>query len=247
MEPTEKGKTPGGKMERGGKRIRGGRPQLIRGDRGEGHVPFFRSDLGEDPIVGAEFLELLPTPLGDGTYFTSPAVMDKALVSPLNRAWCELFGAENRDDRSRVVSAICAYFAVNSTTPRVLAKERLSVVIGGVLVDVNVEDIQRLIYQITKEVELRRVFRAYADFTRAVLVQNPVLRPHLFTKFNLPDNFRHIAFDCSEYCESPPLSQVELDVLRRCRAVVLERTAESDRTLQTESEENQQHQGQTRQ
>jgi len=179
--------------------------------------------------VNDEFLELVPVEI-EGVAFTSPSVMDKAFISPLNQALCQIFEAKTKADRSRVLSAFVIYFAVNSTTPRLLAKEKITVSYGKDVVEVPLDQLQRLVHTVTGETELRRVLRAYADFTRDVLARNPTIRTHLYMKFNLSENFRQIAFDFAEYCENPPLSAPELEMLSQCKAKVLAETAESDRS-----------------
>jgi len=178
--------------------------------------------------VNDEFLEIVPVEI-EGVAFTSPSVMDKAYVSPLNQALCTIFEAKTKADRSRVISAFVTYFAVNSTTPRLLSKEKITVYYGNNAVEVPLDQIQRLVHSVTGETELRRVLRAYADFTRDVLSRNITIRTHLYMKFNLSDNYRHIAFDFAEYCENPPLSGPELEMLAQCKAKVISETQDSDR------------------
>lgn len=168
--------------------------------------------------------------VADQACFTDPAVMDRDLVPVLNRAWNALFGGKTPGDLSRVLTTICLYFATNSTSPRIPPKEKISIVIGGRRVSVYVDRIVNTAYDITGERDVRRVMRAYADFTRDCLRKNAWVRTKMFQEFNLPQNHRSIAFDYSDYCLHPPLSPVEESVLSAARARVLERTSVSDQS-----------------
>jgi hypothetical protein len=166
--------------------------------------------------------------------FTDPAVMDRELVPKLNMAWAALFGATDRVSVSKVVSAICVYFAVNSTSSRIPPKEKISVLVAGAKVSVHVSRLVEVAFSVTGEREIRRVMRAYADFTRECLRQNPTVRTKMSQEFRIPQNFINVAFDFSDYCQNPPLSSIEDNLLSRAREKLIFRTAESDAAYQAD-------------
>lgn len=159
---------------------------------------------------------------------TDPAVMDPQLVPELNRAWSALFGANNKHSMSRVISAICLYFAVNSTSSRIPPKESITLMVAGRKVSVSLERIMQTAYEVTGTREARAIMRRYAGLTRSVLKANKHVRTKMFTRFRFPHNLRHIAFDYADYCDDPPLTSLEEEFLAMARAQLIKGTNESD-------------------
>lgn len=198
----------------------------------------------EQPLVNLAKQALIP--LGDmefeavdvtgRAYYTSPAVMDKTKAPALVKRWASLFGARTAEENQLVLTTICLYFAVNSTSPRLPSKERIDLKFGDRKVSVGLVQIRDAAFDVTGETELRKVMRAFADFTREALVRNKRVRTNMFSEFKLPENFRHIAFDCADFCEAPALTLTELKMLDHSRRYLLNRTRRSDEQAAADAE-----------
>jgi len=143
------------------------------------------------------------------------------LVQKAVYAWCSLFGVTDDIDRPTVISAVCWFFATNSTSPLVPGELELSVMLGDTLRIRPLSQIRHITTQITAESSMRRIMRGFADFTRSMLERNPTLVPKIHRKLLLAERFRTVAYDFADGCRNPPLTSAENVIFQRVKAYLL--------------------------
>jgi hypothetical protein len=168
-------------------------------------------------------LEVLqPVALRTNVAWERHGVIASSLVPIVIHSWLELFQCKQPEDVNRVVSAVCWFFANNSTSWRVPGDLTLTVMVDeGVPRRVTLAQIRQITYSVCQESSMRRVMRAFADFTRATLQCNTDLWPDVMKTLSLPEVARIIAFDYADYCQNPPLSTKENELVQKIKRFVL--------------------------
>lgn len=213
-----------------------------------GDTTMFKA-VGSQPLVGAETAKVIAA----GTKVLQDYALHKITPSELTGvvridehglvederalkaafAICELFGATIPAERSRVTSAVCWFFAQNSTSWLVPRELSVAVVLGERAESRTLGQIRDILFSVTGESSMRRIMRAFADFTRSVIALNTSLIPKAYARLNLPEQMRSIAFDFSEFCRNPPLNRNEMLVAQRVKRFLLSKLVK-ERELKVE-------------